>query len=81
MVPLLSKSRLLLSTGCCCSSRGWLEKGVLLYAKMNAKMNWHIIIFLSVAFKGSVDVTGGLWYSKTQLNWQAFSNFFCKNLF
>lgn len=60
MVPLLSKSRFLLITGCCCSSRDWLEKGVQLHAKINAKMNWHVIMFLSVACKGAIDVTGGL---------------------
>lgn len=80
MVPLLSKSRLLLSMGCCCSSWDWLEKGVLLHAKINAKMNWHIIMFLSVACKGAVDVTGGLWCYKTQLNWLAFSKFLIKNI-
>lgn len=81
MVPLLSKSRLLLSMGCCCSSWDWLEKGVLLHAKINAKMNWHIIMFLSVVCKGAVDVTGGLWCYKTQLNWLAFSKFVIKNIF
>ena len=79
MVPLLSKSRFLLITGCCCSSRDWLEKGVLLHAKINAKMNWHVIMFLSVACKGAIDVAGGLWYCKT-VNWLGFSNYLLQKI-
>lgn len=44
-------------------------------------MNWHRIMFLSVSCKGAVDVTGGLWYYKTQLNWLAFSKIGSKFFF